>query len=104
MRKRTLRTIAASCAVHWKRPLPQVRRGISSAKSPNNCEGVKVSEMEWQKSSYSSDRDDCIEVGRSGGRLAIRESDVPGAVLITTGRRLGALIQSVKLDGLSRPI
>ncbi|MEU5428298.1 DUF397 domain-containing protein [Streptomyces olivoreticuli] len=60
--------------------------------------------MEWQKSSYSGDRDDCIEVGHSGGRIAIRESDVPGAVLITTGRRLGALIRGVKIDGFNHSI
>ncbi len=60
--------------------------------------------MDWQKSSYSGDRDDCIEVGRSGGSVAIRESDVPGAVLITTDKRLGALIRGVKLDGFNHSI
>ncbi|MGA5128680.1 DUF397 domain-containing protein [Streptomyces olivoreticuli] len=56
--------------------------------------------MEWQKSSYSGDRDDCIEVGRSGGRIAIRESDDPTVVVRTAPVELRALIAGVKAGRL----
>lgn len=50
----------------------------------------------WQKSSFSGDRDDCVELATTGTRILIRESDNPAAVIRTTPDRLRGLIATVK--------
>nr|WP_276319261.1 DUF397 domain-containing protein [Streptomyces luteoverticillatus] len=52
--------------------------------------------IEWQKSSFSSDRDDCVELRRRGDRVALRESDAPATVVATTPPRLRALLAALK--------
>ncbi|MEU4210827.1 DUF397 domain-containing protein [Streptomyces sp. NPDC026206] len=55
-----------------------------------------MSEMTWQKSSFSGDRDDCVELCGRNDHIAIRESDAPRTVINTTPARLRALIATVK--------
>ncbi|WP_229820156.1 DUF397 domain-containing protein [Streptomyces abikoensis] len=55
--------------------------------------------IEWQKSSFSSYRDDCVELRRRGDRVALRESDAPTTVVATTPPRLRALLAVLKATG-----
>ncbi|GHC48881.1 DUF397 domain-containing protein [Streptomyces cinnamoneus] len=57
-----------------------------------------MSEIRWQKSSFSTDAVECVELADSMGRVLIRESDTPGTVIRTTPHRLRALLASVKAD------
>lgn len=55
-----------------------------------------MSELVWQKSSFSGDdaNRDCVEVAaeQSVGVLLLRESDAPGAVIRATPGALRALV------------
>ncbi|MCC3778680.1 DUF397 domain-containing protein [Streptomyces sp. UNOB3_S3] len=51
-----------------------------------------MSDTTWQKSSFSGDRDDCVELTNSSGLIAIRESDTPSTVLQARARSVAALI------------
>ncbi|MBA6434005.1 DUF397 domain-containing protein [Streptomyces sp. GMR22] len=61
-----------------------------------------MTEVNWQKSSYSSagDGNSCIELAFIGTTVALRESDAPRTVLTTSPARLGALLQSIKAGAL----
>lgn len=51
----------------------------------------------WQKSTYSNDSADCVEVAvTAGGAVLIRESDEPGVVLSTTPGALARFLQAIK--------
>ncbi|MCC3774605.1 DUF397 domain-containing protein [Streptomyces sp. UNOB3_S3] len=63
-----------------------------------------MSETIWQKSSFSGDRDECVELGKRSGAIAVRESDTPEAVVKTTRAGLRGLILAVKAGGLDRLI
>ncbi|MEH0575548.1 DUF397 domain-containing protein [Streptomyces sp. B21-108] len=53
--------------------------------------------LHWQKSSYSGDGSNCVNVAVSpAGTLHLRESDEPEVVLTTTPARLQALICGLK--------
>ncbi|MFD7133331.1 DUF397 domain-containing protein [Streptomyces sp. NPDC059894] len=55
--------------------------------------------LHWQKSSYSGDSSNCIQVAATAtGTTHLRESDDPNVALTTTASRLRALIHSVKGD------
>lgn len=66
----------------------------------------------WQKSSYSGNAGNCLELGRrehaDGVTIAdaptcttlLRESDDPATVLATTPARLAALLAGLKADRL----
>ncbi|WP_443072151.1 DUF397 domain-containing protein [Streptomyces sp. WMMC1477] len=57
--------------------------------------------MEWQKSSFSSEGANCVEVATMfPGEVGIRESDEPRTVISTTPRRLAALLAGVRSDKL----
>lgn len=75
---------------------------ISFVTSLNRHEGVEMTEVNWQKSSYSSagDGNSCIELAFIGTTVALRESDDPRTVLTTSPARLGALLQSIKTGTL----
>ncbi|MFS7878777.1 DUF397 domain-containing protein [Streptomyces asiaticus] len=75
---------------------------ISFVTSLNRHEGVEMTEVNWQKSSYSSagDGNSCIELAFIGTTVALRESDDPRTVLTTSPARLGALLQSIKAGAL----
>ena len=57
-----------------------------------------VSDIPWQKSSFSNEQIECVEVGRSPGVLLLRESDDPGTVIRTTPTALAALLRAAKAD------
>ncbi|NUP40431.1 MAG: DUF397 domain-containing protein [Streptomyces sp.] len=53
--------------------------------------------MIWQKSTYSNESGDCVELAvTAGGAVLIRESDEPGVVLSTTPSALGRFLQAIK--------
>ncbi|MEU4890817.1 DUF397 domain-containing protein [Streptomyces sp. NPDC044780] len=57
-----------------------------------------MTELNWQKSSYSSagDGNSCIELASLGAAVALRESDDPRTVVTTTPTKLRALLRSIK--------
>ncbi|GAB2878521.1 DUF397 domain-containing protein [Streptomyces mayteni] len=52
----------------------------------------------WQKSSFSSEGNNCLEVAAAprGGAVLLRESDEPDTVLRATPARLRALLATVR--------
>ncbi|MFD5318297.1 DUF397 domain-containing protein [Streptomyces sp. NPDC127098] len=56
----------------------------------------------WQKSSYSSEAGNCLELARSGGLLEVRESDAPDVIAATDPPRLHALLHSIKTNRFAR--
>ncbi|MFJ4096137.1 DUF397 domain-containing protein [Kitasatospora sp. NPDC089913] len=56
-----------------------------------------MSSLNWQKSTYSSQAANCIQVAAMpDGAIRIRESDEPAAILATTQARLRALLLGAK--------
>lgn len=57
-----------------------------------------MSQLTWQKSSFSSDESNsCLYLASTpDGTLRLRESDTPHEIITTTPARLGHLIQAVK--------
>ncbi|WP_055557385.1 DUF397 domain-containing protein [Streptomyces sp. NBRC 110028] len=58
-----------------------------------------MSEINWQKSSYSTqgDGNSCVELAALGpGAIALRESDEPGTVMTTTPAKLRPLLDAIK--------
>ncbi|MGW1199122.1 DUF397 domain-containing protein [Streptomyces sp. NPDC002536] len=103
MRTRIWRTIGGSCSARWRPPCRRRNRATSSPESPRICEGESMSESPWQKSSFSSDRDDCVELCRSSGRIAIREGDTPIVVIRAGAAQVRALLAAVKTQLDARP-
>ncbi|ADI10095.1 hypothetical protein SBI_06975 [Streptomyces bingchenggensis BCW-1] len=60
----------------------------------------------WKKSSFSEGEGaNCIELARRDGRVLIRESDAPHAILTAAPARLGPFLAAVKagrFDGLGQ--
>ncbi|MFD5258846.1 DUF397 domain-containing protein [Streptomyces bobili] len=53
--------------------------------------------LDWQKSSYSGDGSNCVDVASSpAGTVHLRESDNPEVVLTTTAPRLHTFICALK--------
>ncbi|WP_031066014.1 DUF397 domain-containing protein [Streptomyces sp. NRRL WC-3742] len=50
----------------------------------------------WQKSSYSSSNDECVEVRTLGGAIELRESDDGDIVVRTTPTRFANLLRATK--------
>ncbi|ADI10349.1 hypothetical protein SBI_07229 [Streptomyces bingchenggensis BCW-1] len=66
-----------------------------------------MSDIQWQKSSYSADGpgNNCVELARTPDSILLRESDEPHAVITTTPAALRALTHAVKagrFDHVSR--
>ncbi|MYZ39701.1 MULTISPECIES: DUF397 domain-containing protein [unclassified Streptomyces] len=53
-------------------------------------------EIRWQKSSFSGDGPQCVEVAEQGGEILIRESDAPNAIATTDRAKFAAFIKGVK--------
>ncbi|MCX4687262.1 DUF397 domain-containing protein [Kitasatospora purpeofusca] len=53
-------------------------------------------QLNWQKSSYSGENMDCVEIASDGHAVHIRESDEPGAVITTTKAKFTAWLQGAK--------
>lgn len=56
------------------------------------------SEFTWQKSSYSSQASNCIEIAHGDERTTVhlRESDEPTTALTTTPSRFAALLSAAR--------
>lgn len=52
--------------------------------------------LTWQKSTYSQEHGDCVELTAHGGAVLLRESDNPAVVLTTTRKDLARFIQFLK--------
>ncbi|WP_405973987.1 DUF397 domain-containing protein [Streptomyces sp. NBC_00988] len=56
-----------------------------------------MSEIAWQKSSYSgSGETNCVEIGATPLTLALRESDAPTVLLHTDRPQLAALLRHIR--------
>ncbi|MFF2618166.1 DUF397 domain-containing protein [Kitasatospora sp. NPDC058046] len=55
-----------------------------------------MSQLNWQKSSFSGDRADCVEIASAGDLVYIRESDDPTTIVATTPTKLAAWLHSAK--------
>ncbi|MFI9204981.1 DUF397 domain-containing protein [Streptomyces sp. NPDC053048] len=52
----------------------------------------------WQKSSFSADAGNCVNVASLAHVIKLRESDAPDTVLTVATATLGALIRAVKAN------
>ncbi|WP_328913337.1 MULTISPECIES: DUF397 domain-containing protein [unclassified Streptomyces] len=52
--------------------------------------------LTWQKSTYSNEGGDCLELAAHGGAVLLRESDNPAIVLTTTRKDLARFLQFLK--------
>ncbi|HEY5833436.1 DUF397 domain-containing protein [Streptomyces sp.] len=50
----------------------------------------------WQKSTYSQEQGECVELAAHGGAVLLRESDDPTIVLTTTRNNLARFLQGIK--------
>ncbi|MEV6971876.1 DUF397 domain-containing protein [Kitasatospora sp. NPDC093806] len=57
----------------------------------------------WQKSTYSGDAAECVEIASAGELVHIRESDDPAAVITTTRAELTAWFQAAKAGEFDHP-
>ncbi|MFD7508551.1 DUF397 domain-containing protein [Streptomyces sp. NPDC059853] len=55
-----------------------------------------MSDVQWQKSSYSTEQANCIEIATVNGSFLMRESDSPEAIVETDHARLATLLDGVK--------
>ncbi|MBT2527014.1 DUF397 domain-containing protein [Streptomyces sp. ISL-99] len=55
----------------------------------------------WQKSTYSGDSSNCLEVAAETGGIKLRESDDPEVILTATTQSVRQLVLSLKTHGLS---
>lgn len=63
-----------------------------------------MSEIKWQKSSFSGDRDDCVEMSLLDGAILVRESDDPTTIVTTTPDKARTFILGVKAGDLDHLI
>lgn len=59
-----------------------------------------MTSLDWQKSSYSAQASNCIELAHNprGETIYLRESDEPSTVLMTTPSKLAALLMALRSD------
>ncbi|GAB3119385.1 hypothetical protein GCM10027160_33310 [Streptomyces calidiresistens] len=62
-----------------------------------------MTHQEWQKSSFSTNGVECVEVARTPEAVLIRESEAPGRVLTTTPARLRGLVTALKAESPATP-
>ncbi|MFJ6776528.1 DUF397 domain-containing protein [Kitasatospora sp. NPDC091257] len=55
-----------------------------------------MSQNHWQKSSFSSSSDNCMEVRTANGAVELRESDEGHLILRTTPATFAALLQATR--------
>jgi uncharacterized protein DUF397 len=71
-------------------------------KSSFSAEAGNCLEMGWRKSTYSGDSSNCLNLAAAPGRTTLlRESDDPAVVIATTHTRLAGLIAAIKADRLT---
>ncbi|MBM9510642.1 DUF397 domain-containing protein [Actinacidiphila acididurans] len=52
--------------------------------------------LSWQKSTYSQEQGDCVELAVIGGAVLLRESDNPAVVLRTSRANLADFLQVIR--------
>ncbi|MFE5582679.1 DUF397 domain-containing protein [Kitasatospora sp. NPDC056531] len=57
-----------------------------------------MDQLNWQRSSFSGEKTNCLEIASEGELVYIRESDNPDLVVTTTRTKLNAWILGAK-DG-----
>jgi hypothetical protein len=71
-------------------------------KSSFSAEAGNCLEMSWQKSSHCQEGSACLNLAAAPDRSTLlRESDDPAVVIATTHTRLAALIAAIKADRLA---
>ncbi|MFE7530165.1 DUF397 domain-containing protein [Kitasatospora sp. NPDC057542] len=55
-----------------------------------------MTDTEWQKSSFSGNVENCVEVRTVAGAVELRESDEAHLILRTTPTALSALLHGIK--------
>ncbi|ATL30026.1 DUF397 domain-containing protein [Streptomyces formicae] len=56
-----------------------------------------MTELAWQKSTYSQEASSCVNIATApDGTIRLRESDEPEVILSTSRTQLGTLIRAVK--------
>lgn len=53
--------------------------------------------LSWQKSTYSQEHGDCVELSAHGSAVLLRESDNPTVILTTTRQDLARFLQVIKV-------
>ncbi|MFG3056217.1 DUF397 domain-containing protein [Kitasatospora sp. NPDC048239] len=53
-------------------------------------------DLTWQKSSFSGNQANCVEIATDGDVVYVRESDDPAKVVTTTKAKLDAWIRGAK--------
>ncbi len=53
-------------------------------------------QLHWQKSTFSGNQANCVEVASDGELIHIRESDEPGVIITTTKAKLTTWIRCAK--------
>ncbi|WP_380279075.1 DUF397 domain-containing protein [Kitasatospora purpeofusca] len=54
---------------------------------------------DWQKSSYSSAGNNCMEIRNANGGIEIRESDTGTIIVQTSSAKFANLLQCIKTGG-----
>ncbi|MFF7591881.1 DUF397 domain-containing protein [Kitasatospora purpeofusca] len=55
-----------------------------------------MEQLDWQKSTFSGEDADCVEIASDDKLVHIRESDEPAVIITTTKTKLAAWIRSTK--------
>ncbi|WP_406091787.1 DUF397 domain-containing protein [Kitasatospora purpeofusca] len=55
-----------------------------------------MEQLNWQKSTFSGEDTDCVEIASDGELIRIRESDEPAIAITTTKAKLTAWLQGAK--------
>ncbi|KOG91970.1 DUF397 domain-containing protein [Streptomyces varsoviensis] len=55
-------------------------------------------ELSWQKSSFSTDQANCVELATSPAGIHLRESDAPEAIVTAKRPALRAFVRAVRTD------
>ncbi|MER7849121.1 DUF397 domain-containing protein [Kitasatospora sp. NPDC096077] len=55
-----------------------------------------MDQLNWQKSSFSGTKTNCLEIASDGARVYLRESDDPTTIVTTTRAKLNALLTAAK--------
>ncbi|GAB3240883.1 DUF397 domain-containing protein [Kineosporia babensis] len=65
----------------------------------------RIKGVAWRKSSKSNGQGACVEVAfLADGDVALRESDIPESVVITSGRNWDAFLAGVRNNEFDRPV
>ncbi|SDT72870.1 protein of unknown function [Streptomyces sp. TLI_053] len=62
-----------------------------------------MAQLDWQKSSFSGDDSNCVEIRTGDGLVELRESDDGDTVLHTTPAAFASLLRTIKADRLDHP-